>query len=102
MFDNFSNKVTQIFQSISGKKLITEDHLNETLREIRIALLEADVSLPVAKDFINKVKEEALGKQILKNIAPGQMIVKVVHDCLVDLLICLICGWLARWRACLI
>ena len=85
MFDNFSNKVTQIFQSISGKKLITEDHLNETLREIRIALLEADVSLPVAKDFINKVKEEALGKQILKNIAPGQMIVKVVHDCLVDL-----------------
>ena len=85
MFDNFSNKVTQIFQSISGKKLITEDHLNETLREIRIALLEADVSLPVAKDFINKVKEEALGRQILKNIAPGQMIVKVVHDCLVDL-----------------
>ncbi len=85
MFDNFSNKVTQIFQSISGKKLITEEHLNETLREIRIALLEADVSLPVAKDFINKVKEEALGKQILKNIAPGQMIVKVVHDCLVDL-----------------
>lgn len=85
MFDNFSNKVTQIFQSISGKKLITEDHLNETMREIRIALLEADVSLPVAKDFINKVKEEALGRQILKNIAPGQMIVKVVHDCLVDL-----------------
>jgi len=85
MFDNFSNKVTQIFQSISGKKLITEDHLNQTLREIRIALLEADVSLPVAKDFINKVKEEALGKQVLKNVAPGQMIVKVVHDCLVDL-----------------
>jgi signal recognition particle subunit SRP54 len=86
MFDNFSNKVTKIFQNISGKKLITEEHLNETLREIRVALLEADVSLSVAKDFINQVKEEALGQQVLKNIAPGQMIVKIVHDCLVDLL----------------
>jgi signal recognition particle subunit SRP54 len=86
MFDNFSNKVTQIFQRISGKKIINEENLNDTLREIRIALLEADVSLQVAKDFINKVKEEAIGKQVLKNVSPGQMIVKIVHDCLVDLL----------------
>ncbi|MBL6664973.1 MAG: signal recognition particle protein [Rickettsiales bacterium] len=86
MFDNFSNKITKIFDGISGKKHISEDDLNSAMREIRIALLEADVSLPIAKDFINKIKEEALGQQVVKSVSAGQMIIKIVNDALVTLL----------------
>lgn len=86
MFDNFSGKITKIFDSISGKKFVTEDDLAATMREIRIALLEADVSLAIAKDFIEKVKAESLGQQVIKSVSPGQMIVKIVHDELVKLL----------------
>lgn len=86
MFDNFSTKITRIFDTISGKKFISEDDLNATMREIRIALLEADVSLPIAKEFIEKVKAEALGQQVVKSVSPGQMVVKIVHDELVKLL----------------
>jgi len=86
MFDNFSNKITKIFDNISGKKFISEDDLNATMREIRVALLEADVSLPIAKSFINKIKEEALGQQVIKSVSPGQMIIKIVNDELVKLL----------------
>ena len=67
MFDNFSGKITKIFDTISGKKFISEDDLNATMREIRIALLEADVSLSIAKEFIEKVKAEALGQQVVKS-----------------------------------
>ena len=86
MLDNFSNKITKIFSSISGKKFISEDDLATAMREIRIALLEADVSLPIAKDFIEKVKEQALGQQVIKSVSAGQMIIKIVHDELVKLL----------------
>lgn len=86
MFDNFSNKVTKIFDTISGKKFISEDDLNATMREIRMALLEADVSLPIAKSFIERVKAEALGQQVVKSVSPGQMIVKIVSDELTKLL----------------
>jgi signal recognition particle subunit SRP54 len=86
MFDNFSSKITKIFDKISGKKFISEDDLNLTMREIRIALLEADVSLSVAKDFIEKVKAEALGQQVVKSVSAGQMIIKILHDELVKLL----------------
>ena len=86
MFDNFSNKIGKIFDTISGKKFISEDDLNATMREIRIALLEADVSLPIAKEFIEKIKVEAAGQQVVKSVSPGQMIVKIVHDELVKLL----------------
>ncbi len=86
MFDNFSQKITKIFDQISGKKFINQDDLDATLRQIRIALLEADVALEVAKDFISNVKNEALGKEILKSILPGEMIVKIVNDELIKLL----------------
>lgn len=86
MLDNFSNKITKIFNTISGKKFVSEDDLAATMREIRIALLEADVSLPIAKDFIEKVKAEALGQQVIKSVSAGQMIIKIVHDELVKLL----------------
>jgi signal recognition particle subunit SRP54 len=86
MFDNFSQKITKIFGQISGKKFISEDDLTATLREIRIALLEADVSLVIAKDFIEKIKNEAIGKQVLSSVSAGQMIIKIVNDELVKLL----------------
>lgn len=86
MFDNFSDKITKIFDGIAGKKFVSQDDLNSTMREIRIALLEADVSLPIAKEFIEKVKSEALGQQVIKSVSPGQMITKIVHDELVKLL----------------
>ncbi len=86
MFDNFSQKITKIFSQISGKKFISEDDLKATLREIRIALLEADVSLAIAKDFIEKIKNEAIGKQVISSVSAGQMIIKIVNDELVKLL----------------
>ncbi len=86
MFDNFSQKITKIFSQISGKKFISEDDLTSTLREIRIALLEADVSLPVAKNFIEQVKNEAIGKQVVSSVSAGQMIIKIVNDELIKLL----------------
>ena len=86
MFDSFSSKITQIFSQISGKKFISEDDLKATMREVRIALLEADVALPVAKDFIERVKNEAVGKRVVSSVEPGQMIIKILHDELVKLL----------------
>ena len=86
MFDNFSNKISKIFDSISGKKFISEDDLNVTMREIRVALLEADVSLPIAKAFIERVKIQAIGQQVVKSISAGQMVIKIVHDELIHLL----------------
>lgn len=86
MFENFSNKISKVFDSLSGKKFISEDDLNAAMREIRVALLEADVALPVAKSFIEQVKAEAVGQQVVKSVSAGQMVVKIVHDELVKLL----------------
>lgn len=86
MLDNITKNIGKIFDTLSGKKTINEDDLNSVMREIRIALLEADVSLSVAKDFIEKVKQEALGQQVVKSVSAGQMIVKIVHDELIKLL----------------
>jgi signal recognition particle subunit SRP54 len=86
MFDNISSSFSKVFDSLSGKKFITEDNLNDAMREIRVALLQADVSLSVAKEFIAKVKEEALGQQVIKSISPAQMITKIVNDELVKIL----------------
>lgn len=86
MFDNFSQKITKIFDQLSGKKFISEADLEATFRQIRVALLEADVALSVAKNFIEKVKSEAIGKEVLKSVSAGDMIVKIVHDQLVELL----------------
>jgi len=86
MLDNITKNIGKIFDSLSGKKTISEDDLNSVMREIRIALLEADVSLPIAKNFIEQVKQEALGQQVIKSVSAGQMIVKIVHDELVKLL----------------
>ena len=86
MFDTLNTKFEKIVQSIRGKAVISETDLEITLREIRIAFLEADVSLVVVKEFINSIKSNILGKEILKSVKPDQMIIKLVQDELVKIL----------------
>ena len=83
MFDNLSQRLTQTMQKLRGKGRLTEDSIRETLREVRIALLEADVALPVVQTFISLVKERALGQEVISSLQPGQALVKIVHDELV-------------------
>ena len=86
MFENLTEKITSTFNKLKGKGLIDEASLSDALREIRIALLESDVSISVAKDFINRVREKSLGKEVIKSISPGQMVIKIVNDELTELL----------------
>ena len=86
MFSRLGNSLGKVFDKLRGKGYISEDDINVAMREIRLALLEADVSLDVAKSFINIVKEKALGAEVTKSITPGQQVVKIVHDELVSLL----------------
>jgi len=83
MFENLSRRLTQTMQKLRGKGRLTEDSIRETLREVRIALLEADVALPVVQSFIAEVKQRALGQEVLSSLEPGQALVKIVHDELV-------------------
>jgi signal recognition particle subunit SRP54 len=86
LFENLSDKLTSVFNKITSRGVLSEDDINTAMREIRVALLEADVSLAVVKDFIAQVKEQALGEKVVRSIQPGQMVVKIVHDELVKLL----------------
>ena len=86
MFDTLNDKFEKIVRGIRGKAVISESDLDATLREIRIAFLEADVALIVVKDFINTVRENILGKEVLKSIKPDQMIIKLVQDELINIL----------------
>ncbi|MCW8925857.1 MAG: signal recognition particle protein [Xanthomonadales bacterium] len=86
MFDSLSQRLTQSMQKLRGKGRLTEDSIRETLREVRIALLEADVALPVVQSFIAQVKARALGQEVISSLQPGQALVKVVHDELVSVM----------------
>ena len=86
MFDNLTQRLTQTMQKLRGKGRLTEDSIKETLREVRIALLEADVALPVVQSFINQVRERALGQEVISSLQPGQALVKIVHDELVQIM----------------
>ncbi len=86
MFNSLSNRLGKIFEGIAGRGILTESMIDDAMRQIRIALLEADVSLPVVKDFIAKVKEQASGEKVIKAIKPSDQIVKIVHDALIDAL----------------
>lgn len=86
MFEALTDKLSAAFSKITSRGVLSEKDIDEAMREIRIALLEADVSLPVVKDFIAKVKAEALGEKVVKSVQPGQMVVKIVHDELIKLL----------------
>jgi signal recognition particle subunit SRP54 len=80
MFNKLSDSLTSTFARLRGKGIITETDLNDALREVRVALLEADVALPVAKDLIARIKEKALGEEIIRSVSPAQMVIKIVQD----------------------
>ena len=86
MFDSLSDKIQSVFKKLRGHGKLTENNISEALREVRIALLEADVNYRIVKDFINQVKEAAIGQITLQSISPAQQVIKVVHDQLVLLL----------------
>ncbi|MHB8625949.1 MAG: signal recognition particle protein [Aggregatilineales bacterium] len=80
MFEGLTNKLQGIFDRLSQRGTLTEADVDVVMREVRLALLEADVSLPVAKDFVKRVREKAIGAEVSKALRPGQMVVKIVHD----------------------
>ena len=86
MFDNLSQRLQTTLKRLRGAGRLTEDNIGEALREVRVALLEADVALPVVKSFIDEVRAGAVGKEVLASLTPGQAVVKVVHDALVKLM----------------
>jgi signal recognition particle subunit SRP54 len=86
MFDALSDRLGGIFDSLTGRGALSEKDVTAALREIRVALLEADVALPVVKDFIGKVKERAVGEEVVRSVKPGQQVIKIVYDGLVEML----------------
>jgi signal recognition particle subunit SRP54 len=86
MFESLSEKLENIFKKLKGRGILNEENVNASLKEIRMALLEADVNFKVARDFIEDVRTRAIGKEVLESITPGQQIVKIVHDRLVELM----------------
>ena len=86
MFESLSGRLSAVFDKLRGRGALSEADVQDAMRQVRIALLEADVALPVVKDFIAKVKERAVGQEVLRSVTPGQQVVKIVHDNLVELL----------------
>lgn len=86
MFDNLSEKFSDAFKSLRGKNKISEENVEETLKAVKTALLEADVNFKVVKEFVEKVKTEALGEKVLRGVEPGQQFVKIMHDELAKLM----------------
>jgi signal recognition particle subunit SRP54 len=86
MFDSLSGKLQNAFRNLRGLGKISESNITESLRDVRMALLDADVNLKVAQGFIERVKSKALGQEVIQSIQPGQQVIKIIHDELVDLL----------------
>ena len=86
MFDTLSERLGSVFDRLKGRGALREQDVRDAMREVRIALLEADVALPVARRFIDAVTEKAVGQDVLKSVTPGQMVIKIVHDELVETL----------------
>ena len=86
MFDALQERLSGVFDRLTGRGALSEADVDAALREVRVALLEADVALPVVKDFIARVRVDAIGEAVIRSVTPGQMIVKLVHDALVEML----------------
>ena len=86
MFESLGDRLGAIFEGLKGRGALEEKDVTAALREVRVALLEADVALPVAKDFISRVKERAVGSEVLRSVTPGQQVIKIVHDALIETL----------------
>jgi len=86
MFDSLSDRLAGVFDKLRGRGALSEDDVRSAMREVRVALLEADVALPVARDFVDQVTERAVGAEVIRSVTPGQMVVKIVNDALVEML----------------
>ncbi|MDQ2879039.1 MAG: signal recognition particle protein [Pseudomonadota bacterium] len=86
MFDSLSDRLGGVFDRLRGRGALTEADVRAAMREVRVALLEADVALPVAREFVDKATEQAIGQNVLRSITPGQQVVKIVHDALIEML----------------
>ena len=86
MFDSLSGKLQNVFKNLRGLGRISDSNVADSLREVRLALLDADVNFKVARDFVDRVKEKAIGQQVIQSIQPGQQVIKIIHDELVELL----------------
>lgn len=86
MFDNLSDKLESVFKKLRGQGVMTEDNIKDALREVRLALLEADVNFKVVKDFVENVRQKAVGTDVMQSLAPGQQVVRIVHDELIALM----------------
>ena len=86
MFENLSERLTQAARSLSGKGRLTEENIKDTVRQVRLALLEADVALPVVKSFVGRIRERAIGEEVGKSLTPGQAFIKIIHGELVEVL----------------
>ena len=86
MCDSLSARLQAVFDRLGGRGRLTADNIQEALREVRVALLEADVNLQVANDFVKNVTDKALGQEVIKSLQPGQLMVKICHDELVNLM----------------
>src|SRR5438445_11271642 len=86
MFDSLSSKLQDAFKNLRGLCKISEANVGEALREVRLTLLEADVNFKVARDFIERVKAKSIGEEVIQSIQPGQQVIKIIHDELVELL----------------
>ncbi len=86
MFDSLQERLGQVFETLTRRGALSEADVGAAMREVRVALLEADVALPVVKDFVDAVREKAVGEDVLRSVTPGQMVIKIVHDHLVETL----------------
>jgi signal recognition particle subunit SRP54 len=86
MFDSLSDKLDQVFKKLRGQGVMTEENIKDALREVRLVLLEADVNFKVVRDFVGRVKDRAIGSEVLQSLSPGQQVIKIVHDELVSLM----------------
>jgi signal recognition particle subunit SRP54 len=86
MFDSLSDRLGGVFDKLRGRGALSEADVRAAMREVRVALLEADVALPVAREFVDQVTEKAVGQEVLRSVTPGQQVVKIVHDALVEML----------------
>ena len=84
MFENLSDRLSLTVKKLRGQARLTDDNIKDALREVRMALLEADVALPVVKDFVKRVKERAIGKEVISSLSPGEVLIKIVNDELVE------------------
>ena len=86
MFETLTDRLSGVFDKLTRQGALSDEDVATAMREVRVALLEADVALPVARDFVDQVDDKASGQAVTKSVTPGQQVVKIVHDALVDML----------------